>query len=531
MLEKFLNKILDEEEELVEEATQETKKFKWKELIGPFIIFFLALLPRLYFLYTHDPSNLGFNWYGDVYHRWQIAYLSQTVGFEHGFLRLWDLKGMEYFWGLLHPLATIFLFKITGSVDIILVRWLSIVASSLVIVCLFSLIRRDFNRAAAWASALFLVFFPVILFSDTIGMQEPLGLALLFGGILLWPKYGILTGFLWGLASMERAEYWLFSAGLVLAALLDKGKKLTNTKIGLLASWFLVVFFYMRYLARWTGNFIYPIYWNFLASVVGLWFRKGVKAFLPADYVQGSILIFRLIFLLGLVMAAWLLIKRRRYYLWFLLGFFNIVFIGFMFGFSAYAWGYIDRFWLDRLLAWPYGFLGILLAIFLFYFMPLKFKFWQKFKLGWLVFFIVLFISQVIWKPINYYFDYAQKPWPTDLKIAQIVGQTWDRQGKILVPENMPSFIYALVRFEGIKGQQLTGQMFDVFNYLPEDPFSDWQNNWPKVKSWIDKEDITLIVTATNKMNYLEMFRRQPDDFLVVNKIGDIFSLVKPTWR
>jgi len=519
MLGKLFDKILEDKEELEEELEDVKKKlvkkrkFPWRKFLPALLVFLIALLPRLYFLYTNDPENPGFDWYGDVYHHWQIAYLSKTVGFKHGFLRLWDLKGMEYFWGLLHPLVLIILFTITGSVDIVLIRLLSLVCGSLVVVLIFLLVKRDFNAAAAWASALFLAFFPVVLFSDTLGMQEPLGLVLILGGILAWPRYGLLTGFLWGLASMERAEYWLFSAALVFAALLDKRKKVkTGAKIGLLSTWLIVIALYMKYLATWTNNYIYPIYWNFLASVIGQWFKKGAEPYLPHSYAFQVKIAGIVAFFLSAVIALLLLKRRRRYYLWFLLGFFNLGFVGFMFGFAAYSWGYIDRFLVDRLFSWPYGFLGILLSIFLLYTIPKKIKLWGKLKFGWLVWLAVLSVSMFLWKPINYYFTLAQKPWPWAIEMAEMTTRYWDKKGKILVPENMPHYLYALVRYQGVKGEQIVGQMFDPYYYMDENPYQNWPENREKVLSWLKEENIHFIVFS-GKKNYIELIKREPQYF------------------
>lgn len=538
MLGKFFDKILHEDEELLEEEEEreeeETKKFKRKDLIGALAVFLLALLPRLAFLFTHNPQDSGYFWYGDVYHRWQIAYLSKTVGFQHGFLRLWDLKGMEYFWGLLHPLASIFLFTLTGSIDIILVRLLSIVPGSLVVAFVYLLVKRDFNSSAAWASALLMAFFPVILFSDTLGMQEPLGLVLLFAGFLLWPRHGLLTGFFWGLAAMERAEYWLFSLALFLASLWDK-KARTGAKITLSCTWVIVIGLYMKYLGVWTGNHIYPIYWNFLSSVVGQWLKKGQKPppYFPNQYAFQAKLLAMVVFFLALVAVFRLLKQRKRYYLWFLVGVFNLGFIGFMFGFAAYSQLYIERFWVDRLLAWPYGFLGILLSILLLYSLPKKIKFWQKLKLGWLVWGLILGASMLFWKPINYYFTIAQNkiPWEYHVNLAKETVSLWDKKGKILVPETMPAYIYTLVRNEGVKGDQIIGQKYDVFAYLEEDPFANWSENWPKVKAWLEEENISLMVNPGDKGHYFEMYKRQDNDFKFLGDVNKKIYFYQPTWR
>ena len=232
MLQKFFDKILDEDEDLGEEIKEEVKeeieeikeaitrerKFTWGEVLPPLFLFLLAFGVRLAFMLLNDPQSPGYGWYGDVYHHWQIAYLTKVVGLKHGFLRLWDLKGMEFFWGLTHPLVLIILFTLTTSINIIIPRLLSIFCGSLVVVFIYLLIKRHFSRLTAFVCGLWVALFSVVLFSDTLGMQEQLGLFFLFGGLLAWPSWGFFSGILWALASMTRAEYWLFGVALVLAA-------------------------------------------------------------------------------------------------------------------------------------------------------------------------------------------------------------------------------------------------------------------------------------------------------------------------
>jgi len=224
-------------------------------------IFFLTLLPRLYVLFfVTDPENPGLGWYGDTFHHWQIAYLSKEIGFHQGFLRLWDFKGLEYFWGLLHPLLLITLFTLTGSVDIIIPRLVSIVGSGVSLALLFFLLRRYFNWQVALAGILLAALNPVGIFSDSVGMQEPLGLALLFLGFLLWPRFPFWVGVLLALAGMVRAEYWVFGTGLVAVAMFAK-EKVDRLLLGL--GWGIPSLLYMKYLLDYTGNPIYPVYWNF----------------------------------------------------------------------------------------------------------------------------------------------------------------------------------------------------------------------------------------------------------------------------
>ncbi|TMD18749.1 MAG: hypothetical protein E6I98_10320, partial [Chloroflexi bacterium] len=73
-----------------------------------------ALIPRLvYLFFVADPENAG-DGFTDAYHHWQIAYLTKEIGLTHG-PRLWDLRGWEYYWGLLHPALMSAVFFLTGS--------------------------------------------------------------------------------------------------------------------------------------------------------------------------------------------------------------------------------------------------------------------------------------------------------------------------------------------------------------------------------------------------------------------------------
>jgi len=118
-------KSLTHGEERVLTVKEKIESDKYTLMIA-FAILVLAFLVRLIFIYKFtDPQNPGDGWAGDTFHHWQIAYLTQEIGLKEGFLRLWDLKGMEFFWGPLHPILMIILFAITGSVSIEIPRILS----------------------------------------------------------------------------------------------------------------------------------------------------------------------------------------------------------------------------------------------------------------------------------------------------------------------------------------------------------------------------------------------------------------------
>lgn len=508
-----------------EEKEQEEKntKIRKNDFILAGFIFLLAFIPRIAYIFIFsNPQTPG--WYTDVFHHWQIAFLSKEIGFSHGFLRLWDFKGMEYFWGLLHPLVLSILFTITGSISIVIPRLLSASGGSVSIVLLFFIVRRYFNSNAALAAAIFAAFFPTSLFSNTSGMQEELGMPLILLGILLWPRKPVLIGVLFALAAMVRAEYWLFSFGLVFSSFLlrrNLDKALTAA-----TSYIIIILIYMKYLATWTGNYIYPIYWNFLASVKGEWFADlpivGEK--LMAKHISQGIFAFGAI---GILLT---IIKKPKYSLFFLFGFANILFIGFMVGFGSYVKGYIPRFWVDRLYNWPYLFTATLIIIPPFYYLPKKLGRLKSISYGfaWPLLIGGILISQLIWKPINYFMKPVvtiyndEKSWAAEIAAAY-------QEGRVLLPEDRPYITYFLAHDYGISGKKMVGQMFDPFFYFPdkEDPFKNWGEDREKVLNWLKDNKIKLIALTTKKPTYLGLIEREPKYFELIPSARILLYRVK----
>jgi len=129
----------------------------------------VALIPRLgYLFFVADPENAG-DGFTDAYHHWQIAYLTKEIGLAHG-PRLWDLRGWEYYWGLLHPALMSAVFFITGSPDIVLARLVSVVFGTLAVVLVFLLCHRYWGTQVAVASAAFAALAPASVFNDTAGL-------------------------------------------------------------------------------------------------------------------------------------------------------------------------------------------------------------------------------------------------------------------------------------------------------------------------------------------------------------------------
>lgn len=491
-------------------------KLKFSNLFLYFLVFLLAILPRLYFLFfVSGTQNAGVGWYGDTYHHWQIAYLTKTTGLSRGFLRLWDLKGMEYFWGLLHPLIVVFLMKVSGSVDIVITRLLSIFCGSLSVLLVYLISKRYWNHKVAWGAVILAAFNPVGIFNDASGMVEPLAILMLFWGLYFWPKKPLLTGLFWVLASMARAEAWLFVLGMMGAILIFEKKK-ANGKMILFFSYLLLILFYMKYLVNKTGNLIYPIWWSFIGNAVGEW-----QADIPLrPDQQVARMIFIAIFLVSLFLIALVLKKKPRGWLVYLLGLGNFLFLGVFVGLTEYSKSYVHYFWVVRIFILPYIILGISMAVLFLDLMPKIFSVLAKLKFDWLMIVFILLCSQLSWLVIWHYYEATNLSWEKELKLGQQVGGYY-KSGTVLIPEYDPQFTYALVRFGGVNGENIEGQMYDPFYYAEGDIFSDWNNQRDTIIGWLRKNNIKMLVIPRERNRYKQLIEREPELFNLLDTNSD----------
>jgi hypothetical protein len=270
----------------------------------PSAVALVAAIPRLLYLFVFtDPENPGLGAYNDVWHHWQIAYLTKEIGLSApGGPRLWDLKGLDYFWGVLHPLLMVAVFDVTGSIDIVLNRLVSLAFGVAVVVLLFHICRRYWGTQVALASAVVAAFLPTSVMNDASGMLEPLGVALCLYGIWAWSRRrGFWSGLAFGLATMARAEAWLFSLGMVIAAFLRRQD--WRQRGPLVAGFAAVMLLYMKVLLDQTGNAVYPLWWNFFANAVGKWESTPVTA--SQAGVRPVLGIALVVALAGLGLALW----------------------------------------------------------------------------------------------------------------------------------------------------------------------------------------------------------------------------------
>ncbi len=485
-------------------------------------LFLLTLVPRFIFIFfLSAPENAGVGWNGDTYHHWQIGYLTYTTGLHHGFLRLWDLKGMEYFWGPLDPLLLTVLFALTGSSNIVIARLISTFFGSGSLLLLAILARRYWGNAVAIATFVFGICFPIAIQSDASGMLEPFGVFFMLLGIYFWPRRPLLTGIAWALATMVRAEAWLFSFGLIIGLFFtteEAGKKRLAV-----VGWMTVILLYCKYLFDSTGNALYPVYWNFLANGLGTW------ADIEQQLTPLQAMIKPMLMLLGVLSGGILLLlvyKRPKSNLLLLLGFGNIFFVTAFMGFGHYIKGWEWWFPLIRFFVFPYIFLVMLLFVGVSKFMKFS-KVFSTISLVVVTLFIIVLV-QLTWSPLLFRFNQTVPEWDKSVSWGKAVGHYYTG-GTVLFPEGDPNFTYTAVAYGHITGEHIVGEMFDPFYYIGQDEvFLHWDKHKKAIHSWLITNTIHLAVIRQDTKRYQVLIQKEPAAF---EQLGVLTGGVYQVWK
>jgi len=270
-----------------------------------------------------------------------------------------------------------------------------------------------------------------------------------------------------------------------------------------------------------TTNFIYPIWWNYLANARGVWatsigytdYQLAVKPYLVAWFLVS----------LASIIVVWFRYKARGS-LFILFGLANWAFIAGFMGLTHYLTGFQQWFWVIRFFEFPYVFGGFLLALVFLYIIPKYVPYLSKIHLVWVLWMPILVViigtQYIFWGPILEKYNSTRVSWEITKTWAHEFGREY-QGGKVLIPEGEPSFTYAMVYFEGIKGKNILGQMFDPFYYMVDDPFASWGDNRRVMLGWLRDEEVKLIVVDTAKEKYSQLFERESQYFEFVKVIPD----------
>jgi hypothetical protein len=412
------------------------------------------------------------------------------------------------------------IFDLTGSIDIVLDRLVSVAFGVAVVVLLFHICRRYWGMQVALGAVLIAIFLPTSVMNDASGMLEPMGVALLLSGVWAWPRRnGFWAGIAFGLATMARAEAWIFSLGLVVAAHLRRAG--WEQRIPLLAGFVAVMLVYMKILQDKTGNPIYPLWWNFLANAVGKW------EFAPVSASQASVRPVLGALLVGAVIGLlWTLVKRPPSYMLLTLGFGYWVFVAGMLGFTSYLASWVWWMPITRVFAFPYVFAGVLLAVVLLWWLPDRFG-RRVLPVAWSGVGVALLVSQLAWVPIAQVFGPTEDFWHQVQAESIELGGWYNRDPyaghALAVPADRPDITYGLARFGGVEGKHLVSEMYDPFAYLPSGYlYEDHPSTVTTlVECWLSETDIRLMAIPWTDTNFALLQQLNPTWFVSLGSMDE----------
>jgi hypothetical protein len=490
-----------------------SRPLPWWALVA---VWAVALVPRLYALFfLTDAQNPGDGWHGDVFHHWQIAYLTKEIGlWDSTGPRLWDLKGLDYFWGVIHPALLVALFFITGSVDIVIARLVSVFFGALVVVLVFSLCRRYWGLGVAIAAGLFAALLPTSVFVDATGFLEPMGVALVLLGIWLWPKRGWWTGVAWALAAMARAEAWIFSLGMLVATFFRRAYE--RERLVATIAWIALILVYMKMLLDRTGNPIYPVYWNLLANIFGKW---EFSTHLTPDQLAARPLLVALM-VAGLAGLGWTLWKRLPSYLFLTFGFGYLAYTGLSLGLTSYLKSWESWFWQERFFLFPYEFAAVLLSVALLSSAPRRLG-RRVLPVGWAAIVVLLVAAQLEWAPILNLYDATRVTWGQSQAAASQLMRVYDQpayRGRVVnIPPDKPAMFYAMVEYHGLHGRNVVGQLYDPFYYFSYARHSDLADTL--MQCWLTSTRTRLWAVDPTKAQYVQVIADHPEWFTEVGSV------------
>jgi len=195
----------------------------------------------------------------------------------------------------------------------------------------------------------------------------------------------------------------------------------------------------------------------------------------------------------------------------YLLGLGNWMFLGASFGLGQYIKSYATYVWYVRFMILPYIFVGILIALFLFHFLPhSKLKLLDKLKINYLIFLAILIAIQPVWYLIWDRFSITQPVWESSLELANSVAAKYEGGGLLLVEGN-PDLTYALIKIGVVEGKDIVSQMFDPYYYFEGDIYENWEDNRLLVLDFLKKNNIQTIVSYVQYERYMKLQENEPE--------------------
>jgi len=330
---------------------------------GPVALLFLvSIVIRLILLFfMTQPGYTG--WYGDVYHHWQIAYYTLHVGLNQNPPRMWDLNGMEYYWGILPALIHAFLLWAFNTASLVPFQVFNSIMGSASCCVVYLICRKYFTREVGLLAGFLVTVSPVIAVSDISGMYESIGILLLLVAVYLYDSKPFFTGVLLGMAAMCRIEYYFLSVAIFACYLIFErsGIKFVPGFLG----WLTSSLPHFLWIQMGTGDWLYQLRWNVVSAGGGWDPRYNLPQYQQMLILPRSIAaILLVISSMSLLILLW---KRPRGYALPVLFLAYSTFQFATFSLTSYLaiiiFTPVERFIMDRMFSLDYIFISWLIAM------------------------------------------------------------------------------------------------------------------------------------------------------------------------
>ncbi len=478
----------------------------FKNISRPFLatilaLFVLALGSRLFFLFFI--SGLEYcGWYHDSYHHWQIAYYTLHVGLKQSPPRMWDLNGMEYFWGLLPTITESFLLWAFNTTSMAPFRIFNSIMGSLSVCLIYLLGKKYFKGKTGLFSAILAAVCPVLLEVDTSGMLDSMGITFLLFALFLYDKSPFACGLFLGLASLSHIEFWFLALGICGFYLIFE--RSATRFAPSIAGWLTPMIPYFYFLQTGTGDWLYALRYNYFASVTGKWIDVSIPfgvQILPRVVAIG--------FLVLSVAILFYLIKNKpegyvlHAFFW---GF--IAMQGVIFGLTAYVIfylvsGQVPRLLIDRLFAINYYYISIMVVLALRRFSAKLSSFSMKFDAKYVLFFFVIIVYLLGFVPVTneHFNDVYYEPYDKQIRSADWIAS--HHEGGSVI-SSLVILNYRLIR-NGVTYDKVFGSLYSPRYYGSKDIADSY--------IWLRNLIVTLVVLDQNVLENFPFLEDHPDKF------------------
>jgi len=464
-------------------------------------LFFLALGFRLLFLFF--VSGLKYcGWYHDSYHHWQIAYYSLHVGFKQNPPRMWDLNGMEYFWGLLPTLTESFLLWLFNTTSIVPFRIFNSIIGSLSACLIYFLGKKYFDEQTGLFSAILVAVCPILWEVDTSGMLDPMGVTFLLFALLAYDRSPFVCGLFLGLASLCHIEFWFLALGVCICYLIFErpASRFAPSIVG----WLTPMTPYFYFMQTRTGDWLYALRYNYFASVVGKWLSVSLP--LKAQILPRCIAVGFLV--LSAVILFYIIKNRPRGYVLhaFFWGF--IAMQGAILGLTAYVMpllimGQVSRLLIDRLFAINYYYISLMAALILKRFSA-RLPAWHigiSYRSLFFLFMVIVYLSSFTLVVQQYFSDVYYIPYTKQTQTADWIAS--NRNGGSVI-SSLVILNYRLIG-KGVPYDRVFGSLYSPRYYGSE--------NITESYLWLRNLNVTWVVLDQNIVENFPFLESHPDDF------------------